>query len=112
MNLLEAIKSGKPFKRKSWATYIIYNPNWGSLQHYRTDGGIGTSVDLKGLDLVMDDYEFKNDVCMHEPIIHKSIDDILADLTGVKDVPDRGNSYKLSCKHCSVKIKAEKWVEA
>jgi len=67
MTLKEAITSGKPFKRKHWDEWTIYNPEvHGGFFYFFNNyepiveiQEIGTSIDLYYEDILAEDWETK-----------------------------------------------------
>lgn len=59
MTIQEAIKSGKPFKRKNESAWMFYESLEHILRHSLSNGNYGMMLNLFPSDILADDWEIK-----------------------------------------------------
>lgn len=120
MNLIDAIKETGKARRKSWKNekyHVIINHERSAFQ--AKDAGGPYWIDMVFENFMAEDWEPYKEPCQHEPddIEFRNFHEY-----GVFNPKTLGYEFKKSpittvstfaktCKHCGVRIKAEKWVE-
>lgn len=108
MTLIESLKANGKARRTNWVygafAYLIKNK-----MVFNT--GVVVELDLPTHDIFANDWQPYKEPCKHEPIVYVELKNVgtwfRQNMTHY-----RADPLMITCKHCGVKIKAEKWTEA
>lgn len=85
MNLIAAIKSGRPFKRTYWGIYAISNEE----QEFLTRHNSTAYLNLSAADILAEDYELMNtDAIVKKQQLKYHLDNIAHDLDRIKELTE------------------------